>query len=334
MSAINHIKSPHRQSGMTLVELMVAMLIGMFLLIGSLTVFTQSRSTHRTADSVARLAENARFALDMLEPDLRLIQFWGRNAEAGLITVPVGINVTCDTDGNTYNAFTVGSLAQPVLVVDDTTGYGAAIPCPAANGAEPNSDALVVRHAGGQVAVPTAGMIQVQTDLGCGTLFNNGVVPGCGGAFAQTHNVVINVYYIDTGSNLDPTLPSLRLKTLVNGGVLQDQEVIAGVENLQVQLGVDTDNDGDVDRYVDGDHALVTPGAAGFVATADIIALRLWMLMRSPEQETGFVDNLVYTPPDNDLVPIVPGGAANPAGNRRLQVSKTVLLRNTRTINP
>ena len=57
-----------REAGLTLIELMVAMLIGIFLALGSVTVFTQSRSSYRTSDGQARLQENLRFVMDTIEP--------------------------------------------------------------------------------------------------------------------------------------------------------------------------------------------------------------------------------------------------------------------------
>ena len=63
--------------GMTLIELMIALAIGAGLLIGALTVFVQSRTTLRSNDAVARLQENARFALAVLEPDIRIAHYWG-----------------------------------------------------------------------------------------------------------------------------------------------------------------------------------------------------------------------------------------------------------------
>ena len=58
----------HYYLGMTLVELMVAMAIGLFLVGGALYVYSQSRSSYRSGDALARLQESARFALDTLEP--------------------------------------------------------------------------------------------------------------------------------------------------------------------------------------------------------------------------------------------------------------------------
>ena len=54
------------QGGLTLIELMVASAVGMILVLGAVTVYTQSRTNFQMSDSVARLQENARFALGLL----------------------------------------------------------------------------------------------------------------------------------------------------------------------------------------------------------------------------------------------------------------------------
>ncbi len=66
------------QQGMTLIELMISLLIGTFLLLGAVTVYTQGRQNYQTAEGVARLQENMRFAFDTIEPDIRLAGFWGK----------------------------------------------------------------------------------------------------------------------------------------------------------------------------------------------------------------------------------------------------------------
>jgi len=95
-----------------------------------------------------------------------------------------------------------------------------------------------------------------------------------------------------------------------------------------VQLGVDTDRDGDVDRYVDGDHPLVTPGAAGFASQGQVIAIRIWMLVGIPSDDQAWIDEQSYATLDADLGDIVAGSAGYPATFRRLQISKTIFLNN------
>lgn len=333
------------QNGLTLVEMMIALLIGTFLLIGTMTVFTQSRTNFRVADSMARLQENARFAMDVMEPDVRLAKFWGRNNNPGVIALlPGAVNVDCDTVDNsnamvpptTYSAWTL-DFANDLWAVDESSGYDhqtLGIPCAPNGGAQVESDVLVIRHASAQPFAPDDGTIQVQTNLIRSEIFDDGIIPpGFDPALSQTHNVVVNIYYVDEESDLDEAMPSLRVKSLIDGGVHQDQELIAGVENMQVQLGVDTDGDGEVDRYVDADHDIINPTTGGTIDDAETIAVRLWLLFRAEARENGFEDNRQYLSPDPDvqITPCAAGPNCDyPDEFRRLAVTKTIFLRNTR----
>jgi hypothetical protein len=320
-------KTWRSQTGLTLVELMVAMLIGLFLILGSITVYVQSRTSYRLSDGQARLQENLRFAMDLLEPDLRLSRFWGRHAEPALVNVPAGIGIQCA--GANVTALAT-NFAQPITAVDDSVGYAAVIPCPANTAARLDSDTVVVRHVTSQQTAPAGGTLQIRSDLGNSELFAGGANPAGYGLLATTHDLVVNIYYVDSGSNLDPTLPSLRRWTLNAAGVLVDEELIAGVENLQIQFGVDENGGGSITRYVDGDDPIITPGAPGFLPAAEIVAVRLWLLMRTDQIEAGFADQAVYTPLDGDLAVINPGNANYPANVRRQQITKTIHLRNNR----
>lgn len=60
-----------------MIELMVALLIGAMLLLGLVEVFGAARTTYRATEGVARVQENARFAMDYLQRDLRMIGHFG-----------------------------------------------------------------------------------------------------------------------------------------------------------------------------------------------------------------------------------------------------------------
>jgi type IV pilus assembly protein PilW len=62
---------PNRQSGFSLVELMVAITLGLLLIAGMLQLFQGSRVTFNTNDALARVQENGRFALETLKRELR-----------------------------------------------------------------------------------------------------------------------------------------------------------------------------------------------------------------------------------------------------------------------
>lgn len=311
-----------RQHGMTLIETMVAMTIGTILIGGAITIYIQSQANYRTADSLSQLQENVRFALDSLEPDIQLARFWGRNNMPNLIDT-MGIQVGCTGATDLQATAFAMRLATPVEARDD--GYD--LDCAGSN-PRGDSDVLVLRHASARIANTLAvGRVQVESNFTSGQLFDDALAPGL--LDGEVRNVVVNAYYIGD-STFDASVPALRRLTLVDGGAqgrLEDQEVIPGVENLQVQFGLDTNADSQVDRYVDGDHPLADPAAG-----TQVIAVRLWLLVRSPTDETGqgFQDNRVYTPADADLAPIQPGITDGyPDNFRRLAISKTVFLRNS-----
>ncbi|MBM4220965.1 MAG: prepilin-type N-terminal cleavage/methylation domain-containing protein [Gammaproteobacteria bacterium] len=308
-----------QQRGMTLIELMVAMSIGLFLTGGALYIYSQSKNTYRASDSIARLQESARFALDTIEPDIRLARYWGRNAEPAMVTVPAGIVVPCSSSPDV--AAWVLDIGTAIEISDDTYD----LPCSAfSSSPRAGSDVLTLRHAepwtGGTEPAPEAGRLQVQTSLAEGRLFNDGAAPDLG-AESTTHNVVLSAYYVNARSSFDASQPSLRRLTLRANGSLGEDEVIPGVENLQVQLGIDTNRDGGVDRYVDGDDPLVTADAA-------IVAVRLWMLVGTPADDPAWSDTASYPTPDADLGNLVGGSDGYPAGVRRVQISKTIYLNN------
>ena len=103
-----------------------------------------------------------------------------------------------------------------------------------------------------------------------------------------------------------------------------DEEVAPGIENLQIQLGVDVDQDNTVDRYVNPGDAIYNPNLTGYIPGARVMTARIWMVVRGITIEPGIQDNRDFEPGDVDL-------GVNTDAFRRMQVSKTILLRNART---
>jgi type IV pilus assembly protein PilW len=86
-------KNKNHQAGMTLIEIMIALLIGAFLIGGVLEIFINSRQTYRMQENLSRLQENGRFALDFLAHDIRMAGY----RECLTFTVPTPITGTNDT---------------------------------------------------------------------------------------------------------------------------------------------------------------------------------------------------------------------------------------------
>lgn len=71
-----------RSRGFSLVELLVAITIGLFVLAAVVTVLVNSRQNYTVQDSLARLQENARFAVDSITRDLRMSGHFGCSHKA------------------------------------------------------------------------------------------------------------------------------------------------------------------------------------------------------------------------------------------------------------
>ena len=111
------------QSGLTIVELLIAVFIGLVIVTGVIQVFISSKQTYRVQDNLSRLQENGRFALEVLGNTVRIAGFKGN-----LSTSPELIFTTA-----TY--FTNSTFAEDQVI----TGTDAATGTP---------DTLVVRYMG------------------------------------------------------------------------------------------------------------------------------------------------------------------------------------------
>jgi type IV pilus assembly protein PilW len=65
------------QTGISLVEVLVALVISLFLLAGIVQVYTGNKATFTFTNALAEVQENGRFALDYMSQDLRLASEWG-----------------------------------------------------------------------------------------------------------------------------------------------------------------------------------------------------------------------------------------------------------------
>jgi type IV pilus assembly protein PilW len=318
-----------KQTGLTLVELMVALAIGSFLMIGAIQIYNQSRQAFVVNESIARVQETAQFAMDTIEADLRMASNWGRNSRGLAVE---GRSIIGDANPNDLPQPVTNCAADWVLnlalPIDGTNnGYGLA--CAATGGNQANSDVVTIRRASVGAMPLEAGRLQIQSTRIQGEIFADGAIPtGFTVVDSATHNLIVTSYYVSPTSTLINGVPTLRRHRLIGGGVagprIVDEEVAPGIENLQIQLGIDVDQDNTVDRYVNPGDAIYNPTAVGYIPGARVMTARIWMIVRGVNIEPGVRDGRDYEPGDVDL------GVQNDSF-RRMQVSKTILLRNARS---
>ena len=89
--------------GFSLVELMVALLITLILLAGIGQIFLSSKKSFVIQDSLGRLQENGRYAMETLAQDVRRAGFWGGNADINAIDdfTPDAVSNKIATDDGT-----------------------------------------------------------------------------------------------------------------------------------------------------------------------------------------------------------------------------------------
>ena len=334
-----HAHTLQGQRGASLIELMVALLIGLFLLLGAVTVFNQSQSTYRASEGVARLQETARLAMDVVETDIRMANYWGMNNRADYVTnrATAGQSPPAEFTAQQRANVSLCGAANSNWVIDldqyvggSNNAYG--LQCAASNYSAGSDVVFLHRANESQPAALDPTRVYLQTSRIQGTLFipdagcTDSADPACIPAAyqptgSQSHALEAHAYYVSTRSNLRNDVPSLRRKRFVNANTATatdaviDEEIVSGVEDMQIRFGVDTDGDTNADQYVD-------PGAVP--ANASVVSVTVWMRIRAEDPDMSYRDQTSYQYADM-------AAAFTPNDRyRRVLVTKTVHIRNTR----
>lgn len=308
----------HRQRGITLIEFMVSITIGLILVAGLTLLFAQQSSTQVELERSSRQIENGRYAMTLLREDIQLAGYYGEYSDVSKLTVPTALPNPCAT------AMADLSAAMPFPV----QGYDAPASMPAAladcllNAANylPGTDILVVRHA--DIPTLASGLTTGQAYLqaGLNSLKNElkyviGAASGASidatlfnlikkdGTVAPLRKYLVHIYFISpcsvpsgtncSGANTDdggvsvPTLKRLELSVASGVAKFTLLPLVEGIENLQIDYGFDAAaGDGSPDSYL--------KDAAAVIDWANVMALRIHLLARNNERSAGYVDNKTY----------------------------------------
>lgn len=132
-----------RQSmrGFTLVELMVGMAVGLFVLLVAVSIFVSTRMLHSVGAASTRMSENGRLAMDTLQTDLRNASFLGCRPllnEPPVSVLNAGNGAFLTTSAGLLGFRGTGAGFSPALA-------GPLAAMPAASGPLTSSDVLIVR---------------------------------------------------------------------------------------------------------------------------------------------------------------------------------------------
>lgn len=130
------------ERGLTLVELLVAMLIGLFLIVGMSSIFLMNQQTYRTSNAVANVEDGSRIAFELMARDIRSAGSTGCDSASGRVA-----NVLNDqsTDwwanwGNALRGYG-GSQSDPAVATGSSAGQRVA-----------NTDSIEIIGAGSSLA--------------------------------------------------------------------------------------------------------------------------------------------------------------------------------------
>jgi type IV pilus assembly protein PilW len=301
-----------RQGGLSLIELMISLTIGLLLLAGISSLIVNQSKSRADLEKVTRQIENGRYAIYQIQNDAQLAGFYGEFSNQGstAITTPATLPDPCVpvSAGSTV----ADLLAALPLHVQGYQAVAAPLTnCLLAANHLAGTDILVVRRAGTEVitsvlpaAAPT-GQIYLQSTLA-------GAVMGTDSSAAATWTTLkkkdgvtngdirkwlVHIYFVSpcrtpagaacaaTDDNNNP-IPTLKRLELNSAGGFTVTPLAEGIENLQIEYGVDTDNDGAPDSFV------TAPAT-----TADwynVMALKVHVLARNTEITVGHRDDKTY----------------------------------------
>lgn len=318
--------------GFSLVELLVAMVVGLIIVTGAFSLHSVTRKTQKINEAQMDMVADARFAIEMIAYDLRHAGMWGSTNQDGLINcrstdasctgadIPTAPTNDCVAAGWAYN------LTRSVFASNGVNPYSATC-IPAAQGYVAGTDILEVRYADSNPLPLPPGLIPgqayVRSNFINGKVFVGATQPVL---FAQdaavtTNNHTLHAFAYYISNHTDATgdgIPSLRRATLVNGPEIQNQTILSGVVNLRVQFGEDlVGNDQIVDSYLDVNNV---------TNWNEVYAAKVWLVMRSdmpqPGIDTSKTFNIAGTP-------VTYGGVG---GFRHFMVTSVVNLRNLKQL--
>lgn len=356
-----HSQNQREQAGFGIIEIMIALALGVIIMLGITQIATNNSSIRYELDDRARQMENAAFALREIESDLTSAAFWGEKSEespgafpsvcpatsAGLVEsmgYPVqGWQLGKALGSNAFDCDNLGAIAPEV-----GTDYLAVRRVSSCAINDPDDPDCAPADANFHLQVHSctedstdAGSFEVSNVLADFTYLQR----DCD-SDAPIYRFQNRIYYIKINPN-DPDNPQLMRAELV-GTDYTTTALVDGVEGLFLEYGMDRDADGQIDTDEDGITVDPTEFPAGSgteveVEWANVVMVRVSLVVHNSKPSTGFEDDQVYTiaggqtycvddPGDDDDDAFDgPCDLDIPAAfeNRRRQVySRTVSLRN------
>ncbi len=319
------------QAGVTLIELMIAMTLSLMLGGAVITVFVNNSHSFKQDENVLRMQDDARFALRELALEISMA---GNYSELHVpaIVMPdaeLAIGVDCGPAGEinwmyrATQALTNESLS--ITAIDNATGAQvvAAHSCFAADEVLAGTDVISIKRvAGAEAALPIDGNVYLRTNGTVGLLYQAPI--------PATPTVVVappmndweyrpSIFYVRSYANTPGDgNPTLCRKVLRGANPGMTTECIAsGIENLQVEYGIDRTDDGNPNLYL---------SSPTLTDMQKVVSARIFILARTSQIDTRYSNEKTFS------ISNAPAYTPQDSFHRRM-FSTTVSIQNIRSLN-
>ncbi len=288
----------HFQSGLSLIELMIAMVIGLFLLLSISSVYLSNLKADKSRDQYSLLEDNARLALDTMS---QVIQHAGYTGSKAIMTADPFITSQVKKNGSDCMVNNDALYTGFDKTKDDDTG------------AQFTGDRIGVVYLANDPNLPGLATPEEVINFDCG----GSIVPNqcqIGNAANMGRDAdrsrIYNAFYINNKGQLN----------CIGSYTTGAQLIADNIENMQISYGVDIDGDPNmsVDKYLDATAVAASPGGWGSVRSVQIA-----VLVKSDKEVKQTAEQRTYKLLDKSIK--APGGT-NKDRYQRAVFSTTVAL--------
>ncbi len=297
---INHFKN--KQIGMSLIELMIALLIGLLLSAAVITVYMSNKKTFWDTEAAASLQENAYFSLRVIREDLIHAGDYADGVAGDSIN---NINVPDFGSGCEYENSIKIDYSQTIFAISSSSDE---LPqCMKDKGdilagtdvifiKRTKKDPVTAFETNKTYLVKTGLLKTADHYIGAMGLENKADESGYKANAADGSGVyefMYHIYYISKpAGHAFPQLRRMKLAVDSGASVWHIETVADGIEDIHFEFGIDATGDDIVDTYV-------TEGNVGS-NWSEVRAVKMYLLAQSTKSDFTFVDEKKFTYRDPD----------------------------------
>ena len=279
---------------------MVGMTVGLLLVTALIILFANNSRTRQEMEKSAQQIENGRYATQLLLEEFRLAGYYGE-LDPSSLTIPASKPNPCLT----ASASLIAALPLPVQGYDN----GSTVPS-CLSDVKSGTDIVVIRRTStcvagisGCDAMDTSKYTYFQTNL-CASTLGQFVIDTNSASFTKTKRDCVtiavirsyftSIYFVANNNQPGDGIPTLKVAEL-GSGAFTISPLVAGIEQLQLEYGIDTNADGTPDAYTaDPDSYNSCSGVACQTNWRNVTTVKINMLVRNTQTSANSLDTRTY----------------------------------------